>query len=112
MEAQRYPADYDGLVAGAPAQNATRSYLAGHLWPALATDADPESYVPAAKIPLLAKPSMRRATRSTASPTACSTIRALPLRSGVHVCKDGQDQATCLTGKQVAAVKKIYAGAH
>ena len=58
MEAQRYPNDYDGLVAGAPANNATRSYLGGHLWPALATLRDPESYIPAAKVPM----KCRRAT--------------------------------------------------
>ena len=55
MEAQRFPADYDGLVAGAPAQNATRSYLAGHLWAALATEKDPESHIPASKVPMLAR---------------------------------------------------------
>ena len=52
-EAQRFPDDYDGLVAGDPANNATRSYLAGHLWAALATGTDPESYIPASTLPLL-----------------------------------------------------------
>jgi feruloyl esterase len=112
MEAQRYPADYDGLVAGAPAQNATRSYLAGHLWPALATEADAESYLPAVKVPVLAR----------AVTAACDAIDGIsdgviddPRKCSFDpmsiVCKEGQDPAACLTTKQAIAVKKIYAGA-
>jgi feruloyl esterase len=112
MEAQRFPADYDGLVAGAPAQNATRSYLAGHLWPALATEQDPESYLPAAKVPLLAR----------AVTAACDAIdgitdgvlddpRTCRFDPASIVCKAGQDPATCLTPQQAVAVKKIYTGA-
>jgi feruloyl esterase len=37
MEAQRYPDDYDGIVAGDPANAWTRLYAGGHLWSALAT---------------------------------------------------------------------------
>src|SRR5437773_5757895 len=54
MEAQRYPDDYDGLIAGDPANNWTRFYAGGHLWYALATLKDPESYIPANKVPMLA----------------------------------------------------------
>src|SRR5262245_2279149 len=53
MEAQRYPDDYDGLVAGAPAANWTRFQAGGHLWAVLALNRDPESYVPASKLPLI-----------------------------------------------------------
>lgn len=112
MEAQRFPADYDGLVAGAPAQNATRSYLAGHLWAARATEQDPESYIPAAKIAVL--------TRAVTS--ACDAIDGVadgviddPRRCHFDpaslVCRAGQDAATCFTPKQAAAVKQIWAGA-
>lgn len=44
MEAQRYPDDYDGLIAGNPAHDWTRFYAGAHLWYAQATLADPESY--------------------------------------------------------------------
>jgi feruloyl esterase len=113
MEAQRYPADYDGLIAGAPAQNSTRSYLAGHLWPALATERDPESYIPAAKMQVLAR----------AVTAACDAIdgitdgvlddpRTCRFDPATIVCKAGQDPATCLTAKQATAVKEIWAGPH
>jgi len=112
MEAQRYPADYDGLVAGAPAQNATRSYLAGHLWAALATDKDPESYIPSPKMKVLAQ----------AVTAACDAVdgvtdgviddpRKCHFDPGTIVCRAGQDPATCLTTKQAIAVKQIWAGA-
>src|SRR6187399_388948 len=53
MEAQRFPEDYDGLIAGAPAANWTHFQAGGHLWAVLALNKDPESYVPAGKLPLI-----------------------------------------------------------
>ena len=53
MEAQRYPEDYDGLIAGNPAHDWTSFYAGAHLWYSLATLADPDSYIPADKLPLL-----------------------------------------------------------
>src|SRR5436190_14184378 len=49
MEAQRYPADYDGIIAGAPANQFTR-ILSGFAFNLLATQADPASYIPPAKL--------------------------------------------------------------
>src|SRR5262245_45614747 len=54
MEAQRFPADYDGIVAGAPANSWTH-LMAGSLWPASATLKDPASHLPAPKLALLNK---------------------------------------------------------
>ena len=111
MEAQRYPADYDGIVAGAPAQNATRSYLAGHLWAALATEKDPESYIPAAKVPIIQRAVVAACDGHDGvtdgvidDPRKC-TYDPAPL-----TCQAGQDPSTCLTDKQVAAVRKIWDG--
>ena len=53
MEAQRYPEDYDGIIAGAPAANWTRFQTGGHLWAVIATNKDPESYVPASALPII-----------------------------------------------------------
>src|SRR5256885_14069602 len=55
MEAQRYPEDFDGLIAGDPANNWTRFYAGSHLWYSMATLKDAESYIPASKTAILGK---------------------------------------------------------
>ena len=52
MEAQRYPADYAGLVAGDPAWYATH-LAAAQIWNQQAINASQDSYVPASKIPAI-----------------------------------------------------------
>ncbi|MBV9324136.1 MAG: tannase/feruloyl esterase family alpha/beta hydrolase [Chloroflexi bacterium] len=44
MEAQRYPSDYDGILAGAPAINIS-VFHTGQVWAAQHTLVDPESYI-------------------------------------------------------------------
>jgi feruloyl esterase len=111
MEAQRFPDDYDGIVAGAPAANWTRFQTGGHLWIALALNKDPESYLPAGKLPILAD----------AVNAACDKIdgiadgvlddpRKCTFDPEVLMCRDGRDGASCLTPKQVRAVKDIWSG--
>ena len=52
MEAQRYPNDYDGIIAGAPANYFTH-ILTGFAWNMQATMSDPGSYIPASKLKAL-----------------------------------------------------------
>src|ERR1043165_360025 len=49
MEVQRYPNDYDGLIAGAPANYFTH-ILTGFAWNLQATQLDPESYIAPSKM--------------------------------------------------------------
>jgi len=111
MEAQRFPDDYDGIVAGAPAANWTRFQTGGHLWAVLALNKDPESYIPASKLQLLAD----------AVNTACDRIDGIadgvlddPRRCQFNpqtlVCKPAQDSESCLTAKQAKAVADIWTG--
>src|SRR5678809_1150267 len=51
-EAQRYPEDFDGIVAGAPAANWTGRALSS-LWVAQVVHKDEASYIPPNKYPLL-----------------------------------------------------------
>ena len=53
-EAQRFPADYDGIIAGAPANYWTH-LVTGSLWIAQAVHKDEASYIPASKYPLIHK---------------------------------------------------------
>jgi feruloyl esterase len=112
MEAQRFPEDYDGIIAGDPAANWTRFQTGGHLWIALALNKDPESYIPASKLQLL----------GDAVNSACDSLdgivdgvlddpRKCKFDPQVLACKKEQDSASCLTAKQVKAVKDIWAGA-
>lgn len=111
MEAQRYPEDYDGLIAGDPANNWTRFYAGAHLWYSIATLKDPESYIPASKTALL----------GNAVNAACDAIdgivdgvlddpRKCKFDPAVLTCTSGQNPATCFTAKQVKAIKDIWTG--
>src|SRR6185312_239663 len=53
IEAQRYPEDFDGIIAGDPANNWTRHYIGAHLWIAVALDGD--GYIPNSKVSLIAQ---------------------------------------------------------
>ncbi len=107
MEAQRYPADYDGIIAGAPANDWT-NLMSGFAWNTQALTG--EAYIPPAKIKAI----------ETAALSACDARDGLvdglldePNRCrfdpNVLLCKNG-DSDTCLTAPQVAALKKIYSG--
>ena len=111
MEAQRYPDDFDGLVAGNPANDWTGLYAGAHLWFSLATLDDPESYLPADKLPLLEE----------AVNHACDALdgvedgvlndpRRCDFDPAVLTCAAGDDPATCLTPKQVTAVEALWSG--
>jgi len=109
-EAQRYPEDYNGIVAGAPAIDWTHLNASG-VWVALSTLKDADSYIPPSKLPAINDASLAACDLSdgimdglVADPRAC---RFDPM---TLVCKEG-DAASCLTPKQAAALTKIYEGA-
>ena len=112
MEAQRYPEDYDGLIAGDPANNWTRFYAGGHLWYSIATMKDPESYIPAAKVAILAS-AVNEACDATdgVRDGVLNDPRTCRFDPAVLTCKSGQDPGACYTPKQVKAIKDIWAGA-
>ena len=106
MEAQRFPADYDGILAGAPANYWTR-LLASAMADVL-TLSDTAAYIPAAKLPAI----------------QAATLAACDARDGVKdgvidepsrckfdpaqlLCK-GAESDSCLTAPQVAALQKLY----
>ena len=53
-EARRYPDDYNGIVAGDPANNRVRLHMNGY-WAYEATHDDPASYLPPSKLPMINK---------------------------------------------------------
>lgn len=108
-EAQRFPEDYNGIVSGDPANNRTHLHVV-NIWNYDATHVDPESYFPVSKARMI----------NTAVLAACDKLDGIedgiiddPRRCrfdpATIVCANG-DAPDCLTEKQAAALKKIYAG--
>ena len=109
MEAQRYPNDYDGLIAGAPANYFTH-ILTGFAFNLQATLNDPASYIPANKLKAIESAALAACDARDGvkdlvidDPTACR------FDPSVLRCK-GAESDDCLTEKQLGALKKIYAG--
>jgi hypothetical protein len=107
MEAQRYPADYDGIVAGAPA-NAFTHLLAQGAWDVKNLRA---GYLPSAKLPGI----------EAATLAACDALdgvkdgvlddpRRCRFDPATLACK-GADAPDCLTAPQLSTLQSLYAGA-
>src|SRR6266481_115595 len=109
MEAQRFPEDYDGILAGAPANFFTH-LLTKALADAQATTLDPASYIPSSKLPAIA-----RAVNAAcdAQDGVADGILNEPNKCHfdpeVLLCKEG-DSDKCLTAPQITALKKLYSG--
>ncbi|HLW52439.1 MAG TPA: tannase/feruloyl esterase family alpha/beta hydrolase [Candidatus Angelobacter sp.] len=109
MEAQRYPEDYDGIIAGAPANYWTHLLAAG-AWDTQATMADPASYIPAAKIPALSAAVLKACdAEDGVTDGIVNDPRDCRFDPATMACKD-DDSENCLTAPQVTALKKLYAG--
>jgi feruloyl esterase len=108
MEAQRYPQDFDAIIAGAPGYDRTHGAFQS-LRAMQATHKEPGSFIPAAKYPAIHRAAVNACDEIDGlkdglitDPTKCS------FDPGVLACK-GADSASCLTPPQVAAAKTIYA---
>ncbi|HEY6968329.1 MAG TPA: tannase/feruloyl esterase family alpha/beta hydrolase [Candidatus Angelobacter sp.] len=110
MEAQRFPADYDGIIAGAPANFWTHLLTSG-VWNIQAMQNDPASYIPAAKIPALNEAVLAACdAKDGVTDGVLNDPRECHFDPSSMLCK-AADSNTCLTAPQAAALKKIYAGA-
>ena len=109
MEAQRFPADYDGILAGAPAYNWTsllsRSAQLGKIL--LSSD---ESYLPAGKVPAINN-AVLAACHSDEPGAFLADPRRCHFSPDTLLCQGAESDA-CLTPAQVASVKAIYAGSN
>ncbi len=109
MEAQRYPDDYDGLIAGAPA-NAFTDLLLGFAWNMQATLNDPDSYIPASKLKAIEAAGLAGCdARDGVTDSVLDDPSRCNFDPATLLCK-GAESDGCLTEKQVVALKKIYAG--
>lgn len=109
MEAQRFPEDYDGILAGAPANFFTH-LLTKALADAQATTLDPASYIPSSKLPALAR-AVNAACDAQDGVTdgILNDPRQCHFDAATMLCKEG-DSDKCLTAAQLTALKKLYEG--
>jgi len=109
MEAQRFPEDYDGILAGAPANYFTH-LLTKALADAQATTLDPASYIPSSKLPAIAR-AVNAACDAQDGVTdgILNDPRQCDFDPEAILCKEG-DSEKCLTAAQVTTLKKLYEG--
>jgi feruloyl esterase len=113
MEAQRFPEDYDGIIAGAPAANWTQFQTGGHMWATYAFNKDAASYLPATKLKLLGDAVNASCDRLDGiSDGVIADPRKCTFDPKTLQCPAGKDDATCLTTKQASAVNDVWSGAH
>lgn len=111
-EAQRFPGDYDGILAGAPANNRIRQTF-GFMWSWAAThNAD--------GTPILTPADLTHVTQAAVA--ACDANdglkdgliddpRKCAFDPATLACKGDTDETSCLTPAKVTAIKKVYEGA-
>jgi feruloyl esterase len=109
LEAQRYPSDFDGIVANAPWVDQT-GFAVGAIWNQKALS---EAGVTPAKAELVAKHVMEQcdgvdglADGLIDDPRMCRFDAA----RDVPKCRSGASDATCLTPAEASAFNKVYGG--
>ena len=107
MSAQKYPEDFDAIVAGAPANNQTHM----HAWDVSVSTPvlkSPESAVPAAKLEVLNKAVLNACdAKDGVKDGVLNDPRSCKFDVASLQCKAG-DADNCLTAAQVASVKRVY----
>jgi hypothetical protein len=113
MEAQRYPHDFDGIAAGAPANDMAVQNTFHHAWNVVANqDANGDFILLAGKLPMLhaavlaACDGLDGLTDGVIDDPRRCTFDPATLR-----CRTGQDAQTCLSAAEVGAVRRLHDGA-
>jgi hypothetical protein len=107
MEAQRFPKDYDGIVAGAPA-NFWTQLLSNGVSVDQALTATPDSWISPEKLAVVTDAVLKACHGENGFLDDPRECRFDP---SSLVCKAGQTDQ-CLSAPQVAALKTIYSGLH
>jgi feruloyl esterase len=109
-EVQRYPADYDGVIAGAPGVN-TPAMSARRLWEMLQHEQF-GSLMTAAQWNLIARAQLQRCdARDGLVDGQVEDPRRCDFDPAQLLCHAG-DTAGCLTAPQVAAARRLFAPLH
>jgi feruloyl esterase len=109
-EVQRYPDDYDGVIAGAPVY--TPLVYSNAILRVQAFHAKPASNLLPAQIPLIQKAVLAACdAKDGVTDGILTDPRACTWDPAALACKPGVDaSADCLSAPQVEAVQRVYAG--
>lgn len=108
--AQRYPDDFDGIIAGDPAIHGLNLAF-GQIWIAQELSR-PGAAIPREGLRLLHDAALKACDGlDGAKDGVIENPLACRFDAAVLACKAGQDAATCLTPAQVQAAQRVYAGA-
>lgn len=108
VEVQRYPADFDGIVAGDPALG---DLPLGLNWNEQHTAGTTENYIPPDNLAVINSAVMQSCdTRDGVRDGLIQDPRKCIFNAESLRCRDG-NSASCLTAAQVGTLKAIYAGA-
>jgi feruloyl esterase len=110
MAAQRFPADYDGIVAGMPANNWTR-LMAGDFDATLAVFKGGINNLPTSGLSLLHRAALAACDgKDGVVDSVLEDPRQCAFDPGALSCTVGQAADTCLTPAQVEAARRVYGG--
>ena len=102
-EAQMFPDDFDGIIAGAPGNRTAMG-----LWIAHALLKDPAGHIPPAKYPAIHQAALEACdSRDGLKDGLISDPARCKFDPAVLLCKSG-DGPDCLTAAQVEAARKVY----
>jgi feruloyl esterase len=114
MESQRYPEDFNGILAGCPSINILTQITLYHAWNSRSnSDANGHLILTADKLPILHAAALAACdAQDGLKDGLISEPESCHFDPVVTQCQAGQDPATCLTPAQVHAAQLIYQGAH
>ncbi|MCJ8175438.1 tannase/feruloyl esterase family alpha/beta hydrolase [Pseudomonas viridiflava] len=112
VEAQRYPEDFNGIIAGAAALNFQVQKVLFHGWVARAnTGPDGKPIILASRLPILHKAVLAQCDVLDGQIDGLiSDPRLCRFDPSVVQCKVSTDTAKCLTAPEVEAARRIYDG--
>jgi feruloyl esterase len=112
MEAQRFPNDYDGILAGAAAFNRTHLHMAG-LYSWQNTHATPGRFIQPGQMTLINQAVLKQCVGQDGGAKTDPFLtdpRDCRFDPKVLLCTAGQLPPACLTSEQVTTMQRYYAG--
>lgn len=112
MEAQRFPNDYDGILAGAAAFNRTHLHMAG-LYSWQNAHASPDRFIQTGQLTLINQAVLKQCVGQDGGASTDQFLtdpRDCRFDPKILLCTGGKQPPACLTSDQVTTMQRYYAG--